>query len=125
MLWRDGKVVAVLDLDFMEERTRLDDLALVLYYAYPGTARRVEGAEASLAAIVRAYSSVADPPLTPAERLYLPFAIARTCLHFTRHLALRVTESEQRQVVRPNVNEIGWGRAMLRDTERWQEVFAL
>src|SRR6266704_1807187 len=35
--FRDGSVVAVLDLDFMEEGARIDDLALVLYYANSGS----------------------------------------------------------------------------------------
>ena len=126
VLFRDDKVAAILDFDFMEERPRIDDVALVLYYACTtaveshGTA----GTPQALAALVRAYADAASPPLIEVERLDLPIAIARTCLHFTRHLAQRVSWEEQRQVVEANLSELAWGAAMIHDLERWQEAFA-
>lgn len=88
VLFDGDRVVAILDLDLVEERPRIDDLALVLYYAYPPAAPpETGGAQAPLAALVRAYSEATEPPLTSAERSGLPFAIARTCLHFTRNMA--------------------------------------
>jgi homoserine kinase type II len=114
VLFRDGRVVAVLDLDFMEVGPRIDDLALVLYYAGPG---------ADLPSLVRAYAAGADPALSRSERLALPFAIARTCLHFTRHLTLRIAELEQREVLEANRAELAWGLQIARDARRWQEAF--
>lgn len=90
VLFDGDRMVAILDLDFMEERPPIDDLALVLYYAYPPAAPpETGGAQAPLAALVRAYSEAAEPPLTSAERSALPLAIAPTRLRFTRHMALR------------------------------------
>jgi Ser/Thr protein kinase RdoA (MazF antagonist)/ribosomal protein S18 acetylase RimI-like enzyme len=124
--FREARPVAVLDLEFMEERPRIDDLALTLYYAFPSLRWRhgADGALERLAALVRAYSAAAEPALTQVELRALPLAVARTCLHFTRHLALRATEEEQRVVMDANVDELDWGLAVVRATPRWQEAFA-
>ena len=124
--FRDLEIVAVLDLDFMEERPRIDDLALTLYYVNStlgpdhGASERV----AALRSLVRAYDSALEQPLSSSERAALPFAIARTVLAFTRHLALRDDEDEQREVATAWSSDLDWSLEMVRDAGRWQQAFA-
>lgn len=124
--FRGDEVIGILDLDFMEERPRMDDLALTLYYAYPTlvSERGNEGAMDALADLVGSYASKADPALQSPELLALPFAIARMALHFTRHLALRENEQEQREVVEAAAPDLDWARAMVRDSASWQQAFS-
>lgn len=124
--FRDLDIVAVLDLDFMEERPRIDDLALTLYYVNStlgpdhGASERV----AALSSLVRAYDSALERPMSSAERAALPFAIARTVLAFTRHLALRDDEDEQREVAMAWSADLDWSLEMVHDAGRWQQAFA-
>jgi Ser/Thr protein kinase RdoA (MazF antagonist) len=124
--FRDLEVVAVLDLDFMEERPRIDDLALTLYYVNSTLGPDHGGSDrvAALGSLVRAYDGALERPLSSAERAALPFAIARTVLAFTRHLALRDGEDEQREVAMAWLPDLGWSLEMVRDAARWQEAFA-
>jgi homoserine kinase type II len=125
VLVRDGQPVAILDLDFMEEGPRIDDLALVLYYAYPSVQREHGAATAPqvLATLAQTYSEALEPAFSGVERSALPIAIARTCLHFTRHLSLRVGEAEQ-PVVEANLEELARGLDLVHELGRWQEAFA-
>ena len=124
--FRDLEIVAVLDLDFMEERPRIDDLALTLYYVNStlGPDRRASERAAALGSLVRAYDRALERPMSSAERAALPFAIARTVLAFTRHLALRDDEGEQREVAMAWSSDLGWSLEMVRDAARWQQAFA-
>jgi Ser/Thr protein kinase RdoA (MazF antagonist) len=117
-------VIGILDLDFMEARPRIDDLALTLYYAYPSllAARGEDGALGAMATLVGAYAPAANPLLTALELHALPFAIARTALHFTRHVALRTGQREQREVVEAAAQDLGWALAIVRDAGRWQDA---
>lgn len=124
--FRDLEIVAVLDLEFMEERPRIDDLGLTLYYVNSslgpdhGASERV----AALGSLVRAYDSALDRPMSSTERAALPFAIARTVLAFTRHLTLRDDEDEQREVALAWSADLDWSLEMVRDAGRWQHAFA-
>jgi len=122
--FRGDDVIAVLDLDFMEARPRIDDLALTLYYAYPSlvATRGEDGVIAGCGEIVKAYALAADPPLEPIELQALPLAIARSALHFTRHLALRANQHEQREVVAAAAGDLDWALAIVRNASRWQEA---
>jgi homoserine kinase type II len=125
--FRDLKIVGVLDLDFMEERPRIDDVALTLYYTNSTLASGHEASDATavLASLVRAYDQALEPSLTSAEKAALPLAIARTVLAFTRHLALRDTEDEQREVVQAWSSDLAWSLEMVRAAPMWQRAFAL
>lgn len=121
------EVIAILDFDFMEARPRIDDLALTLYYAYPSLLadRGDEAAREALATLVRSYVSAAQVPLGRSEVSGLPYAIARTALHFTRHLALRANEREQREVVDAAAPDLHWALTMVRDADAWREAFQI
>lgn len=124
--FRDLEIVGVLDLDFMEERPRVDDLALTLYYTNSTLAsgHGASDAMAILASLVRAYDQALERPLTSAEKAALPFAVARTVLAFTRHLALRDTEGEQREVAQAWSSDLAWSLEMVRAAPMWQRAFA-
>lgn len=124
--FRDLEIVAVLDLDFMEERPRIDDLALTLYYVNStlGPDRGASQRAAAVGPLVRAYDRALERPMSSAERAALPFAIARTVLAFTRHLALRDDEDEQREVATAWSSDLDWCLEIVRDAGRWQEAFA-
>ena len=124
--FRDLEIVAVLDLDFLEERPRIDDLALTLYYVNStlGPDHRASDRVAALGSLVRAYDSALERPMSSVERAALPFAVARTVLAFTRHLALRDGEDEQREVAMAWSTDLDWSLEMVRDAWRWQQAFA-
>jgi Ser/Thr protein kinase RdoA (MazF antagonist) len=78
VFFRGQAPVFVADFSFMAERTRIDDLALTLYYAdtdFGLTA--TSGRIAALRPLVQAYASGLDDPLTEQERHTLAWAIAR------------------------------------------------
>jgi Ser/Thr protein kinase RdoA (MazF antagonist) len=78
VFFRGDDLVFVADFSFMADRTRIDDLALTLYYA--DTELGLTGGPDRIAALrpmVRAYASGLGGPLTAAERAALPWAIAR------------------------------------------------
>jgi len=124
--FRGVEIAAVLDLDFMEQRPRVDDLALTLYYTNSslGPDHGAPSRVATLGSLVRAYDGALEQPLSSAERAALPFAIARTVLAFTRHLALREDEAEQREVAAAWSTDLDWSLEMVRDAERWHRAFA-
>lgn len=123
--FRDHEIVAVLDLDFMEERPRVDDLALTLYYVNSGLGPDHGASErvAMLSSLVRAYDRTLEQPLTSDERAALPFAIARTVLAFTRHLMLRQSAEEQREVAMAWSSDLQWSLEMVYDAGRWRDAF--
>jgi len=125
--FKDGSVVAVLDLDFMEEGARIDDLALVLYYANSGstfTSLRspVERMQA-LRELVDAYDSGLECHLSEKERAALPLALARTPLKFGRHLLLRTSAAEQRAVALAEAPELEWALSIARHPGPWLAAF--
>ena len=72
-------LVHVADLDFMGERARIDDLALVLYFT---SLKYLECPVSDhqlhvLRTLVNAYERGLDEPITTVERAALPVAIAR------------------------------------------------
>ncbi len=79
VLFREGAVVLITDLDFMGERLRIDDLALTLYFANSsiGGDRVSDARIQQLRALIDAYDSGLTDHLTLAERRALPAAIAR------------------------------------------------
>jgi len=79
----DGRVVLVGDLDFMGERTRVDDLALTLHFADTTLGGPAEdeaggaGRIGRLRRLVDAYDRGLDVPLSTAERAAVPWVMAR------------------------------------------------
>jgi homoserine kinase type II len=126
VLFRAGRVVHVADLDFMGERPRIDDLALTLYYTNstfsddPASEHRAR----RLRALVDAYDSGLDEPLTRAERAALPLALARTPLCFIAMIPAVDSERGARRLAAEMAGDIAWALAIVRDLDRWQAAFA-
>lgn len=126
--FRDGSVVAVLDLDFMEEGARIDDLALVLYYANSGSTlascRSPRERRQALRELVDAYDSGLECNLTREERAALPLVLARTPLKYARHLLLRTNAAEQRAVAWAEAPDLVWALAIAKHPGPWQVAFS-
>lgn len=125
--FRDGSVVAVLDLDFMEEGARIDDLALVLYYVNSGSTfaslRSPLERRQALRELVDAYDSGLEHHLSQEERTALPLALARTPLKYARHLLLRTSVAEQRAVAQAEAPELAWALSIAKHPVSWQRAF--
>ena len=124
VLFLDGRVSVVLDLDFMGFRPRIDDLALTLYYTrsdYLGPFDQTERL-GWMARIVNAYDSGLDEPLTDEERSALPFALARTILYGLRYIAASSDEAAVQDRVRGDAPDVDWSLDLVRSTESWQEA---
>ena len=122
--FQNGSLVAVLDLDFMEEGARIDDLALVLYYANSGSTfaslrSPVERMQA-LRQLVDAYDSGLECHLSEEERAALPLALARTPLKYARHLRLCTSAAEQRAVALAEAPELEWALSIAKRPLPWR-----
>jgi homoserine kinase type II len=126
VLFRDGRIVLVADLDFMGERPRVDDLALTLYYTNstfsddPTSDERMR----RLRGLVDAYDTGLDKPLTGAEHAALPLVLARTPLAFIAMIASVDTEAGARRLASEMAPDISWALVIARDLDRWQAAFA-
>ncbi len=126
VLFWDGRLVLVTDLDFMGERARVDDLALTLYYTNstysddPTSEHRI----GQLRALVDAYDSGSDDPLTSVERAALPVALARIPLGFIAMIASLDSKADARSLASEMSQDISWALAIMHDLGRWQAAFA-
>ncbi len=77
VLFLDGKVATLIDFDFFGERTRMDDLALTLYFTMLSNGGLSDATFESLRKLVELYNSELEEPLTRDERIALPIIIAR------------------------------------------------
>jgi Ser/Thr protein kinase RdoA (MazF antagonist) len=125
VLFRDGEIVLVADLDFMGARPRVDDLALTLYYTNATFADdQVSSARvAALGRLVQAYDAILGRPLSDAERRAIPLAMARTAIGFIAQMADADSEEGIHRLARELVPDFRWVRALLEDLEEWQDVF--
>jgi Ser/Thr protein kinase RdoA (MazF antagonist) len=126
VLFDADRIVLILDLDFMAERERIDDIALVLYYANSGSSlpRAANPGERQrrLRQLVDAYDSGLSVHLTAVERAAIPLSMARIVLSYTRHMLQRPQELEQRDVLASWSVDLDWSLDILRDLGRWQEA---
>jgi homoserine kinase type II len=126
VLFRDGEVAVLLDLDFMGERPRVDDLALTLYYTNSTLAmdgRDDERLPVS-AAIARAYLAATQQPLAGAECDALPLALARTVLCFIGMVPLITSEASRRRHVRLSAPDVAWSLDVVRNLDRWRSALS-
>ena len=124
VLFVDGRVSVVLDLDFMGFRPRTDDLALTLYYTRSDYLGLFDHSERLrwIARIVNAYDSGLDEPLTDEERHALPFALARTILYGMRYIAASSDEVAVQKRVRGDAPDVDWSLDLVRSPEPWHEA---
>ena len=116
VLFRGDRVVLVADLDFMGERPRIDDLALVLYYTNstfwedPLSDKRIH----ELRDLVDAYDAGLTDHLTAVERSALPLALARTPLCFVGMVASVDTPAGARRLAAEITWDVAWALAIVR-----------
>lgn len=117
------RLVAVTDFDFLAERPRLDDLALTLYFTdsqfgLVDVADRVD----ALRPLVEAYDGALGAPLSAAERLTLPWAIARQPLWGFGHWVPKLDEADAQRHAAETEHDLDRVIALARDP-RWGEAF--
>ncbi|TDO49822.1 Ser/Thr protein kinase RdoA (MazF antagonist) [Kribbella sp. VKM Ac-2527] len=83
------QLTLLLDLDFLGERPRVDDLALTLFFINDHLGRSDTSSIriAKLRNLVNDYDAALKTPLSPTERAAIPYAVVRTPLTFLRDLA--------------------------------------
>ena len=125
VFFRDGRVVAVTDFDFMGVRPRVDDIALTLYYTNSTfTDDQVSDDRVRLLrGLVDAYDSGLDVPLSETERVAMPLALARMPLAFIGMIASQATEQDARELAAAMAPDIAWALEIVRDSGHWQEAF--
>lgn len=125
VLFRDGRIVQVADLDFMGERARIDDLALTLYYTNSTYAEDRTSPEriGRLRRLVDAYDRALNEPLSTAERAALPIALARTTLAFIAMIPSVDSATAAHRLVAEMIPDIAWAHAIMCDLDRWQAGF--
>jgi Ser/Thr protein kinase RdoA (MazF antagonist) len=122
--FREGGVVLVTDFDYMGERARIDDLALTLYYYACSDAPASDKRFGKLRSLVDAYEGGLDEPLSVAERVALPLAIARQPLwSIGGWIAALDEEAAARQHAASMLGEVEWALGIVRELDRWQAVF--
>nr|WP_272955958.1 phosphotransferase [Actinopolymorpha rutila] len=123
VLFRTGRVAAVIDLDFLGHRPRVDDLALSLFFAdqtlLPADSERIP----LLRGLVDHYDSGLDEPLTPEERAAVPAALARQQLWGFGHVTW-LDEEPARSLVNVMVGEVRRTLPIARDLPGWRAAFA-
>lgn len=126
VFFRAGRIVQVADLDFMGERARIDDLALTLYYTNSTFSEDQTSDERirQLRALVDAYDTGTDQPLTEAERSAFPLALARVPLAFIAMIAVIDSEEGAHGMVAGMEQDIAWALNLMHNLDRWQSIFA-
>ncbi len=125
VLFHRGRVALVADLDFMGERSRVDDLVLTLYYTNSTFSDDPvsDGRIRQLGTLVDAYDSGLQKPLTSAERAALPVALARAPLCFIAMVASADSEAGARRLAAEMSGDVAWALAIVGDLDRWQSAF--
>jgi homoserine kinase type II len=124
VLIRRGQVVAVIDFDFMAARQRIDDLALSAYFFLlePPLSLPSAGHRRAIRAMVDAYDRGTDQPLSPAERVALPLAIARQPAWSIGRHVLELDAERARAHAREAMAELPVAQAIMADLPRWQDA---
>nr|WP_238345707.1 phosphotransferase [Actinopolymorpha cephalotaxi] len=123
VLFRSGRVAAVLDLDFLGHRPRVDDLALTLFFT-DQTILPVEVDQIPLLrGLVDHYDRGLDHPLTPEERAAVPAALARQQLWGFGHVS-KLDEKRAKSLVDVMVGEVRRTLRIARDLPGWRAALA-
>jgi Ser/Thr protein kinase RdoA (MazF antagonist) len=128
VLFRDMEIVAVLDFDFMGERARIDDVALILCYMFTTVSFRQQyrppNRIGKLRELVDAYDAGLRNHLSARERAALPLALVRNVLPPFCNLWHVRDEAVYRKYVSQITLEVEWSLELLAEVERWQRGFA-
>ncbi|HEY9290021.1 MAG TPA: phosphotransferase [Microlunatus sp.] len=122
VLFAGDRLAAVIDFDFMASRWRIDDLALTIYFwlLEPGRELPDEQDQQQVRTFVDAYDSGTDRPLTEAERLALPLAIARQPAWSVGRWVLSLDDDQARSHARSAAAEFPVAAKVLADLDGWQ-----
>lgn len=122
--FRRGELVLVADFDFMGERSRVDDLALTLYFAshhldVPLTRTGLR----RLADLVDAYDSGLTTKLSGPERASIPVALARQPLwSVAGWVTLLDDQAEARRHIAGHMPALQRGQSILANLARIQDI---
>ena len=127
---RNSRIVAVTDFDFLGRRPRIDDLALLLYFAdeqpyFDGAGPRdPQTRRAELAPLVRAYADQLAMPLTPDEMAALPVSLARQPLwNYGIWVAVDADENHARQESMSNAPAVTRALEIMAEPDAWVDAF--
>ena len=122
VLFVDGRLVAVLDFDFMAERPRIDDLALAAWFFFlePGTGLPGAAQREQLRRFVDAYDAAAAVPLSDEERAALPLAIARQPAWSVGRWVVELDEADAVHHAGAAAGELPVAQAILAELPLWQ-----
>lgn len=124
VLFRDRKLAAVLDFDFMAERPRIDDLALTLYFYHLDPGRDLPNAadRAQVRRFIEAYDAATTLKLSTDERTALPLAIARQPAWSVGRWINELDEPRAREHANYVVGELPVAQAVLAELPAWQDA---
>ncbi|NDL58860.1 phosphotransferase [Phytoactinopolyspora sp. XMNu-373] len=118
-----NQLTLLLDMDFLGERPRVDDLAVTLFFIneHIGRDDTSQARIATLRNLVDFYDAAVTVPLSPTERAALPYAILRTPLTFLRDLAY-LGPSSRLELTTLRGPEYEWALNLL-ETPGWRTAF--
>jgi Ser/Thr protein kinase RdoA (MazF antagonist) len=122
-----GVPVLVADLDFMGSRSRVDDLALVLYFALCEVPRHDLSTVGlgHVVSLARAYETGLDEDLTADERAALPLAMARQPLWSIGGWVARLDDDAAARAHAAGCGqELEAGLVIMTDLGRWQAALS-
>ena len=124
VLFSGDRISAVLDFGFMAERTRIDDLALPIWFHLlePGQGRPTPSDVALVRTMVDAYDAASAHPLSDAERQALPLAVARQPAWSVGRWVLALDEPGARTHARAAALELPVAQTVLEDLDAWQDA---
>ena len=127
---REEHIIAVTDFEFLGRRPRIDDLALLLYFAdeqpYCDGAgfRDQRTRRTELTPLVHAYASQLVTPLTEPEITALPMALARQPLwSYGNQLAADIDDDHARRDALTTAPAVTRALGIAREPEPWTDAF--
>ena len=127
---RGEQIVAVADFDFLGRRPRIDDLALLLYFAdeqpyFDGAGLRSPRTRRDeLTPLVRAYAHQLTTPLTDDEMTALPISLARQPLwNYGMRLLADTDEDHARRDALSNAPAVTRALEIMAEPDRWSDAF--
>lgn len=128
---RRERIVAVTDFEFLGRRPRIDDLALLLYFAdeqpyFNGAGfRDQQTRRADLTPLVHAYATRLTTPLTGTELTALPIALARQPLWtYGTQLLVDDDDDHARHEALSSAPALARALEIATDPEPWTEAFS-